>query len=173
MISILIFVLFIIVLYVSWYKYYLYKYNFYCKNYFNFNKSFTKLEKEYLNICFKLIPLNLLYYVCYGLIDKNILRYSFITFSNRIKFQKVNSSCFAIGSILFTKLLNKYYKAILNERKILSEVNECDNIRFGGLGWDFENNILKIYYKFKNKKDLPNKYEYLYKNYKSKKYLDE
>ena len=74
-------------------------------------------------------------------------RLSYYTYSNEIKNNNVNSSRLAYGSVMFPSFIYKYAMEVLKERNI--EIS-MDNEIFGGLGWDIDNDIFKIYYIFKD-----------------------
>jgi len=157
-------------------------FNWYCKNYFNLKKRLTQNELKYIFNIFNHSPIELL--------NKTMdnKRLSFITYSHIIsKNNKTNiqSGRFSIGSILFPDLAFTYALDILKERSIiLPKFLLTKKYKFGGLGWDFNKDYFKIYFRCLHRnflnthKDIiqninDKRIERILKEYKTKKYWKE
>jgi hypothetical protein len=119
-------------------------YKWHNKNIYPFDKKLTDIEKRYINMCINISFLELLRPLTFNSLLK---RLSYYTYSNEIKNNNVNSSRLAYGSVMFPSFIYKYAMEVLKERNI--EIS-MDNEIFGGLGWDIDNDIFKIYYIFKD-----------------------
>ena len=130
-------------------------YEWHCKHIYPFDKKLTEIEKKYIKYCINHSYWEL-FRPIYILYDPFIRRLSYMTYSHRIKNNKVNSSRIAYGSCLNTK--NTYQQAllVLNEKGIQCEIIPNNNIVFGGLGWDIKRNHFKIYFRFYNYSLLEN-----------------
>lgn len=126
-------------------------FKFYNKNYFPLDEHLTKKELEYVKFIFHITPFE----IWNRTMESK--RLSFISYSHVINKDKLTSGRFAIGSILnpidtFTLALD-----ILKERKItIDRYLLKKDYRFGGLGWDFNKNLFKIYFRFLNKNCILN-----------------
>lgn len=152
-IIIIIIIILNIFIYITIYNYYITKHNYYKKEYHKYNSNLTDSEKKYINICLILSPIQYIY----GIINKIKGNYcdklSFITYSHRINGENINNSSYVMGGYVLTDILEKYANNILEERfiNIKKDINvKNTEIIFYGLGFDFKENYIKIYYRFNN-----------------------
>lgn len=121
-------------------------FNWYCNAFFNFKEKLTKKELKYIYNVFNHSPIEILNKTMDG------KRLSYMTFSHIINNTKVDSSRFCIGSIILPELSFHYALDILKERDIkLPKYLLTNSYKFGGLGWDFNKNYFKIYFRCLNK----------------------
>ena len=140
------FIIFLILIkIITFIKYNLDVYKWHCHNIFPFDKYFTPNEKKYIDLCIKLSFLELLRPF---LGNTFIYQLSYFSYSTEIKgntINSINSSRIAYGTTVAPNYFYKYAEPILKERNIKLPINS-KNYKFGGLGWDFNNKIFKIYF---------------------------
>ena len=134
-------------------------YEWHCKNIYPFDKKLTKIEKEYIFSCINVSFLELFKKIYF--IDPFIQKLSYFTFSHNCKNNDINSSRIAYGSTMCHNYVYKYAINVLRERNIKCEIEPGYNYNFGGLGWDIQNDIFKIYFRFINHRDLKDEYKKL------------
>lgn len=110
-----------------------------------FTSKITKYEEEYIISCIDMInddDVN---------INKEISPYSFgVTIDNN--FDKINYSRFNIGNKTNNKKYEKILTKLINNLDI--KVRTPNNYKYYGVGWDLEDNILKIHFINNNNKKL-------------------
>lgn len=156
-IIIILVIILLLYIYLAIYNYYKTKHKYYEKEYHKDNRKLTNIEEQYVNICLKLAPIQHIYGIINKIIGKIIDNYcdrlSFITYSHRIENEKINNSSYVMGGYLFTNILEKYANRILKEKNInIKEDIKIKNreIIFYGLGFDFKEDYIKVYYRFNN-----------------------
>lgn len=139
-------------------------YNWCNKNIYNYHEKLNKSERLYIYICLLLSSSEIFKFIrC----NKFISQLSFYSFSSEFKNKKMNSSRLAFGSTVLPEILYIFYKNVLKERGI--DLIQDNNLKFYGLGWDFENNIFKIYYRYFDIYKIDKSIQTV-KKYNSKKY---
>lgn len=131
-----------------------------CDNIYPFDKMMSKVELEYVHGC---IDISRWEFLRFFLIfwDEMIPRLSFFCYSQRVDGDKVNKSRMAYGSLVRPKTVYEYAKPVLKERSIKLPFEPDNNFTFGGLGWDIDENHLKVYYRFNEFDKLSDKYKRL------------
>lgn len=131
-----------------------YLFNWYCDNFYDFKNVLSENELKYIYNIFNHSPIEVLNKTMDG------KRLSYITFSHIIKDDIINSSRFSIGSIMLPNLSLNYALDILKDRNIiLPKYLLSDDYKFGGLGWDLDNDYFKVYFRCLNKN-----FFYIHKN---------
>jgi hypothetical protein len=127
-------------------------FNWHCKKYDDFKKAFTLNELNYVYNILNYSPIELLNKTMDG------KRLSFISYSHELKNNDITSGRFAIGSIMLPNLSFFYALNILKERDIIipNYLLKKDYI-FGGLGWDINKKIFKVYFRCLNRNFIKNK----------------
>ena len=122
-----------------------------CRNLYPFKKKMTVAERRYLKACFELLE------DFRETSESGFEKFSSFTYSHRVKGSEVNSSRIAYGSVEKPTEALAAAQPVLEERGItgLSEISENDKARFGGLGWDIEENQFKVYYRWMGLSELP------------------
>ena len=108
-------------------------------------------ERRYLKACFELLD-------DYSeTSETGFKKFSSFTYSHRVKGTEVNSSRIAYGSVQHPEKALQAALPVLEERgiEVFPEIAESENARFGGLGWDIEDNQFKIYYRWLGLRNLP------------------
>lgn len=120
---------------------------FYCQNYFNFDKNMTVLEKEFVKN--RLMEPN-----GWWVKMSPSVELSTITYSQRIDGNKVNSSRIGCGSLVPKDDAQKMARDICKVRGInLAELKDQGSPL--GLAWDFEEDLFKVYFFEQNLKQQP------------------
>lgn len=120
---------------------------FYCQNYFNFDKHMTAQEKEF-------IKHRLMEPDSWWVQVSPSVELSTITYSQRIQGAKVNSSRIGCGSLLPQDASQKMARDICKSRGIkLAELKDQGSPL--GLAWDFEEDLFKVYFFESNLKQQP------------------
>jgi hypothetical protein len=126
-------------------------FNWYCEKYYNLKNELTNKELSYIYNILNLSPIELLNKTMDG------KRLSFISYSHEMKDDNVTSGRFAIGSIMLPNLSYFYALDIFKERKIiLPKYLFKKGYKFGGLGWDFNKDLFKVYFRCLNRKFIKN-----------------
>lgn len=126
-------------------------FNWHCDNYFNLKKNLTKKELRYVYNILNHSPIELLNKTMDG------KRLSFISYCHEIINDNMISGKFAIGSILLPNLSYFYASDILKERNIIiPKYLWKKHYVFGGLGWDFNKDLFKIYFRCLDSKFIKN-----------------
>lgn len=100
----------------------------------------TDLERTYLEACFRLST-------GYDEVSETgFEHFSYYTYSHRVKGEQVNSSRIAYGSVERPDEAWVPAKPVLAERNIVLPPGWEDH-RFYGLGWDFEADQFKVYFR--------------------------
>lgn len=139
-------------------------FDFHNHKYFDFEKSLTQIELNYVYFILNHSPIELF--------NKTMgkKRLSYITYSHIINKTEILSGRLSIGSIMMPDYSLMYALDIIKERRIiLPKYLFSEDYKFGGLGWDFIKNRFKIYFrcindKFINLKDVNSIIEYNKKN---------
>ncbi len=114
----------------------------YSHTFFNFEKHLSPLEKNYIQTCTQMMD-----QLSYKINDH--FSYSLVTYSQRFSKNKVNSSRLAYGSIQHADRLQTPIRNILKNKGISTkDIQGMGQI--AGLGWDFEENLLKVYSYYEN-----------------------
>ncbi len=122
---------------------------FYCQNYFNFDKHMTTQEKEF-------VKHRLMEPDSWWVKMSPSVELSTITYSQRILGDKVNSSRIGCGSLTTKDASQRMAREICKGRGInLSELSDQGSPL--GLAWDFEEDLFKVYFFEKNLKQQPDK----------------
>lgn len=120
---------------------------FYCQNYFNFDKHMSAQEKEF-------IKHRLMEPDSWWVQVSPSVELSTITYSQRIQGAKVNSSRIGCGSLLPKDTSQKMAREICKTRGIkLAELKDQGSPL--GLAWDFEEDLFKVYFFESNLKQQP------------------
>lgn len=124
-----------------------------CRNYFNFRQAMSDTEWAYIETCFDLAAEEENHDWGEG------PHYSYYTYSHRVRGESVNSSRLAYGSVARPEALLRLVEQILEQRKIELDPYffEDDNSTFYLLGWDFEAEHFKVYFRIENLSKLPQK----------------
>ena len=138
-------------------------YEWHCKHIYPFDKKLTLIEQEYIMKCINISYLELLRPLYY---NSFLLKLSYFTFSHKYN-KSMNSSRIAYGSMIFPDLIYEDAKKVLVERNIICEIEPNKNIKFGGLGWDIENEYFKIYFRFIHYTQLSLEYQKLISDFKN------
>ena len=138
-------------------------YEWHCKHIYPFDKKLTSIENEYIMKCINISYLELLRPLYY---NSFLLKLSYFTFSHKYN-KSMNSSRIAYGSMIFPDLIYEDAKKVLVERNIICEIEPNKNIKFGGLGWDIENEYFKIYFRFIHYTQLSLEYQKLISDFKN------
>jgi hypothetical protein len=107
------------------------------RTFFDFDKHLNQLEKDYIAACVELMDAR------EHKVDHNLF-YSTVSYSHRVRGDKVNSSRVAYGSLRHRDRLRQPMERILRSRGISPEVMGNLPDAFG-LGWDIEAGHLKVY----------------------------
>lgn len=126
--------------------------DFYHNNYFPIKEYLSKIELNYINNIILYSPLEIWNMTMEG------KRLSFLSFSHEynIEEDEIKHGRLACGSILNYDMAFTDALEILKERNIIIPEYLVKKCRFGGLGWDFNTNNFKIYFRFFNKNILKN-----------------
>ncbi|PCJ16284.1 MAG: hypothetical protein COB02_16665 [Candidatus Cloacimonadota bacterium] len=122
-------------------NFYLQLHKWHCENFYDFDKQFHQIEKNYVKKCIELMD-DWAYQV-----NENFV-YSLASYSHHISKQGVNSSRISFGSYKFSEQLKPYLQEVLKLRSI--PLNILDNKKAIGLGWDFETGAFKVYFHHEN-----------------------
>lgn len=149
MLILLLFLLLLLVLllaycFTSWQKK---LFSWHCKNVYPFHEKLTPTEQAYVQQCIRLSWCELLRPFLMKR-DPLLKRLSFFSYSTRVKSGGTSSGRLAYGSGVRPGTAYEYAQAVLNERRIVVELNE--NLIFGGLGWDLEEKTFRVYLRCKD-----------------------
>ncbi len=111
-------------------------YQWHCENYFDFQKSFSTEEKEYIDACTQQMTL-----WRYDIHQAPWLRSA--TYSHKIYKGSINSSRFACGHLGNKKNILDIVHKVMKKRNL--ELSENELKYFYGLGWDFKEEHFKVY----------------------------
>ncbi|MFC1742777.1 hypothetical protein ACFL35_02200 [Candidatus Riflebacteria bacterium] len=121
-------------------------YDWYGKNFFNFDKYFGSQEKEYIQACIRMMD------TPHYAINNNF-SYSYFAFSHRVKKEKINSGRTAFGNLKYRKKLLPLIEKLVTKWGVKSS-NLPDFDNAFGLGWDVEEDHLKVYMFIQNWNDV-------------------
>ena len=126
--------------------------DFYNDNYFPIKEYLSKKEMNYVDNILLYSPMDIWNFSMEG------KRLSFISFSHEydINEDRIIHGRFACGSIVNYNMAFTDALEVLKERKIVIPEYLVKKCRFGGLGWDFNKNYFKVYFRFFDKKVLKN-----------------
>lgn len=124
----------------SLYPYHTRLFNWHCQTFFPFRQYLSKPELHYIEGCFELSEGN------NEVTELGQTDYSHYSYSHELDRWGVNSSRFAVGSLVhaqesFQLAWPVLQKLNLNVPTFLNK----NGLMFGGLGWDFSNGIFKFY----------------------------
>ena len=127
-------------------------FNLYNDKYYPIKEYLSEKELDYINFIMYNSPLDIWNFTMEG------KRLSFISYSHEydIKEKRLISGRMACGSIYNSDIAMSYALDIFSERSITPPDYLIKLCRFGGLGWDFNNNYFKIYFRFFDKNILNN-----------------
>ena len=122
-----------------------------CRNFYPFKKRMTSTERRYLKVCFELFD------DFQEVSETGFKKFSSFSYSHRVQGEQVNSSRIAYGSVENPEAAQEAAAPVLKERGIVlpSDVVDSENARFGGLGWDIEENQFKVYFRWLGLGALP------------------
>lgn len=157
----------IIIVYVicrRWIRYQTDLFDWHCTNIFPFDQHLTTAEMAYVRGCIGLswaeVARPLLFVV-----DPLAYKLSIMTYSHRIKNNIVESGRLAYGSTVRPRAAYHLALPVLRERHLTIPLDPEDdpNIIFGGLGWECERRLFKVYCRFMDPDLLPAAYRQLLK----------
>ena len=112
-----------------------------CRHFFNFRRKLHRLEKDYLEHCFRLPS-------SYKEVSEGgYEHFSYYTYSHRVKGNSVNSSRIAYGSVAHPDEAFAAAEPVLQHRAIELPASILSRTRFYGLGWDVEEEQFKVYFR--------------------------
>ncbi len=123
-----------------------------CRNFYPFRKAMSKHERDYLKACFEMLD------DFREVSETGFDRFSSFSYSHRVKGDKVNSSRLAFGSVEHPDKAYQAAQSVLAERGVVLPQAFAPGsklARFGGLGWDFEDNQFKVYFRWLELTQLP------------------
>lgn len=120
-----------------------------CRNFFNFRRALTSLEKVYLEACFALTQ------SLDEVSDGGYAHFSYYTYSHRVKGDQVNSSRFAYGSVSSPDQALEAAWPVLEQRGLTLPPGLAQDNAFYGLGWDIEDELFKVYFRSRDWRHLP------------------
>lgn len=123
-----------------------------CRHFFNFRRHLHPTELAYLNRCFTL-PTDFV-----EISDGGYEGFSYYTYSHRVKNEEVNSSRFAYGSVSQPKEALMAALPVLEQRGIKVPNYLLEETHFYGLGWDFQADHFKVYFRCSDWSQLPSEY---------------
>jgi hypothetical protein len=119
-----------------------------CRNFFNFRRKLHRLEKDYLEVCFRLPE------SYKETSEGGYEHFSYYTYSHRVKGSTVNSSRIAYGSVAKPEEAFQAALPVLEHRAIKLAPSLVEENRFYGLGWDVEKDQFKVYFRSLNWSEL-------------------
>ena len=127
-------------------------FNFYNNNYYPIKDYLSEKELEYIDFVIYNSPIDIWNFTMEG------KRLSFITYSHEydISEKRLISGRLACGSIYNYDMAMTYALEVFSERSIIIPDYLFNLCRFGGIGWNFNNNNFKIYFRFFDKNILKN-----------------
>lgn len=128
-----------------------YFFTWHCRNFFNFGQHLSALEWKYLQTCFRLA----------GVEEDHDWgggpHYSYYTYSHRVRGRAVNSSRLAYGAVARWQGVAGLAQEIIAERGLELEpyFTDSENSAFYLLGWDFQEEHFKVYFRITDLAALP------------------
>lgn len=120
-----------------------------CRNFFNFRRNLSVIEKAYLEKCFSIATR------ADQVSEGGYEHFSYYTYSHRVKGEAVNSSRMAYGSVDHPDVAFQVAIPVLQERGLILPEGLAENHRFYGLGWDLEDELFKVYFRTLDWRKLP------------------
>lgn len=123
-----------------------------CRNFYPFRKSMSRAERDYLSACFEMLD------DYREVSETGFDRFSSFSYSHRVQGDRVNSSRLAFGSVEHPEKAFEAATPVLDERGIElpdSFAGGSELCRFGGIGWDFEDDQFKLYFRWLDLARLP------------------
>ena len=120
-----------------------------CRNFFNFRRQLTSLEKLYLETCFALTE------TLDEVSDGGYAHFSYYTYSHRVKGESVNSSRLAYGSVSHPDQALLAAQPVIKKRGIQLPAGLAEENPFYGLGWDVQEGLFKVYFRTLDWRRLP------------------
>jgi hypothetical protein len=112
-----------------------------CRNFFDFQNAFSRPEHKYLRKCWTLAE-------SYREVsDGGYRHFSYYTYSHRVKGEDVNSTRIAYGSVRHPDQAYRAARRVLAHRNIEPAPALIQNTKFYGLGWDFQKEHFKVYFR--------------------------
>lgn len=138
------------------------------RKFYPIRRRLTRLEKDYLEVCFKLANR-------YSeTSESGFSRFSYYSYSHRIKGDEINSSRLAYGSVTHPDQALAAAEPVISERGVeLPEFFRDPNHRFYGLGWDLLEKQFKVYFRCLRVADLPPELASLVEGYSLSEHRDE
>lgn len=112
-----------------------------CRQFYDFERAFSRLEQKYLRKCWSLAK------DFQEVSEGGYRHFSYYTYSHRVKGSSTNSSRIAYGSVREPERAYRAAEPVLKERGIELPESLTRHTRFYGLGWDFEEGDFKVYYR--------------------------
>ena len=112
-----------------------------CRHFFNFRRKLHRIEKDYLEHCFRLPS------TYKEVSEGGYEHFSYYTYSHRVKGNSVNSSRIAYGSVAHPDEAFAAARPVLQHRSIEVPESMLQQTRFYGLGWDVEEDQFKVYFR--------------------------
>lgn len=125
-------------------------YTWHCQQY-PFHLKLSPIEQEYISNCIRISWCEIFRYFS----NPFYKRLSFFCYSIRVNKNSSNNSRIAYGSVMRPNKAFEFAKSVLKERGI--ELPNL-NMQFGGLGWDFEEGLFKVYFRFNDFDKIEKKY---------------
>lgn len=125
------------------------RFEWYCRNVFDFKSQLSKLEKQYIHTCIEMMD-----QWAFKVDEK--LSLSTVSYSHQVRGQQCNSSRLAIGSVRHQQDLADMHVKIL-EANGIDPSSIVDLQHLAGLGWDFKNRHLKLYFYYPDRLACKNK----------------
>ncbi len=121
------------------------------RTFFPFRKNLSSQEKGYIEACFGLLE------DFRETSETGFTRFSSFSYSHRVLGDQVNSSRLAYGSVTKPQAAREAAQPVLRERgiRLASFYEEHPAVRFGGLGWDIEQDQFKLYFRVLDLGQLP------------------
>lgn len=120
-----------------------------CRNFFNFRRHLSPIDKVYLESCFALAR------EWNEVSDGGYAHFSYYTYSHRVKGDSVNSSRIAYGSVSHPDQALEAALPVISHRGVRLPEGLAENNLFYGLGWDVEEGLFKAYFRTLDWRQLP------------------
>lgn len=117
-----------------------YLYKWHCRKFFNFQQKFLASERAYAEAYFENVAHD---------DARSPGRYSYCTYSHRVRNDQVNSSRLGLGTVAHPQGLHQPALDVLSERglEVEPEFTSAEYSHFYGLAWDFRADHFKIYFR--------------------------
>ncbi|MCA9781292.1 MAG: hypothetical protein KC800_31445 [Candidatus Eremiobacteraeota bacterium] len=132
-----------------------------CLHFFDFESALSKEEQKYLRKCWSLCR------SYQEVSDGGYRHFSYYSYSHRVKGDSVNSSRLAYGSVIHSTPAFRAAGRVLNHRGLSLPESLTHRNKFYGLGWDFEKEQFKVYFRTLNWQRLEPPFLDLAKGYRA------